>query len=354
MSRIASNLHLGRTLLASAAVALFSLTVACEANAAATCIKGDRKAPYTVGWANIYSVPTWMKQTEGTIADEVATLKKQGLVKDLMITDAQGNAQTQIQQIQSMVDANIDAIIVEAGSSTALNRVIADACAKGIAVVNFDSLVDTDKLTAKINTDSNEWGGAAAKWLVAQLNGKGKIVVMNGPAGVSVSDDRRKGAQPVLAANPGIEVITETNTEYNVAPAQEAITSLLFAHPDIDGVLSLGGALSAGSVMAFDRQGRAQVPTTGENARQFLELWKAKKLKGWATMQPNWLGALSVYAAVKALQGQDVPAFIKVPLPVIDDTSIDSYLAKAKDFPADGYIYSPYDQALFDKLLAQH
>ena len=40
-----------------------------QANAAANCIKGDRKPPYTLGWANIYSVPTWMKQTEGTITE---------------------------------------------------------------------------------------------------------------------------------------------------------------------------------------------------------------------------------------------------------------------------------------------
>ena len=294
-----------------------------------------------------------MKQTEGTITAEVEKLKEQGLVKDLMITDAQGNAQTQIQHIQSMIDADVDAIVVIAGSSNALDRVITDACDKGIAVINFDSLVNTDNVTAKINTDSSEWGATAAQWMVDQLGGEGKIIVMNGPAGVSVSDDRRQGAQPVLDANPGLEILTETNTDYNVAPAQEAMTSLLFAHPDIDGVLSLGGALSAGSVLAFDRQGREQVPTTGENARQFLELWKEKGLAGWATMQPNWLGALSVYTAVQALEGKDIPAFVKVPLPVIDDSSIDSYLSRADQFPADGYIYSDYDQALFDELLAQ-
>lgn len=339
----------GTACLAALAVPL----AATDAAAAANCIKGDRKAPYTIGWANIYSVPTWMKQTEGTITAQVEALKKEGRVKDLMVTDAQGNAQTQIQQIQSMIDANVDAIIVIAGSSSALDRVVSDACDKGIAVINFDSLVNTDKVTSKINTDSNEWGSKAAQWMVDQLGGKGKIIVMNGPAGVSVSDDRRKGAQPVLDANKGLEVITETNTEYNVAPAQEAMTSLLFANPEIDGVLSLGGALSAGALLAFDRQGRDPVPTTGENARQFLELWKEKGIKGWATMQPNWLGALSVYAAVQALDGKPVPARVKVPLPVIDDASIDSYLARADKFPSDGYIYSDYDQALFDKLLAE-
>jgi len=40
-------------------------------------------------------------------------------------------------------------------------------------------------------------------------------------------------------------------------------------------------------------------------------------------------------------------------LPVIDDSTIGSYLARADKFPADGYIYSDYDKALFDKLLAK-
>ena len=323
------------------------------ADAAAKCIKGDRKPPYTIGWANIYSVPTWMKQTQGTIEAEVETLKKQGLVDKLVVTDAQGDANVQIQQIQSMIDSDVDAIILIAGSSTAPARVLADACAKGIAIINFDSLVDTDKVTAKVNTDSSQWGDQAAKFLINAIGGKGKILILNGPAGVSVSDDRRKGADAELKSHPDVTVLAETNTPYNVAPAQEAVTSLLFANPEIDGILSLGGALSAGAVLALDKQGRNQVPITGENARQFLELWKEKGLKSWATMQPNWLGAFATYTAVQALEGKDVPAFVKIPLPVIDNSNIDEYLARAKDFPADGYIYSPYDEELFKKLLAQ-
>ncbi len=342
--------------LAAVGALCLGLLAACaatsEAEAASKCIKGDRKPPYTIGWADIYSVPTWMKETQGTIEKEVEELKKQGLVSKLVVTDAQGDANTQIQQIQSMIDSNVDAIILIAGSSSAPARVLADACAKGVAIINFDSLVDTDQVTAKINTDSSQWGASAANFLIDAIGGKGKIIVLNGPAGISVSDDRRKGAEPALKAHPDVTILAETNTAYNVAPAQEAVTNLLFAHPEIDGVLSLGGALSAGSVLAFDKQGRPQVPITGENARQFLELWKAKGLKAWATMQPNWLGALATYAAVQALNGKDIPAFVKIPLPVIDNSNLDQYLAQAKDFPADGYIYSPYDQKLFDELLA--
>ena len=90
----------------------------------------------------------------------------------------------------------------------------------------------------------------------------------------------------------------------------------------------------------------------GENYRQFLELWKEKGLKAWATMQPNWLGGFGVYAAVQALSGKDVPAFVEVPLPIITNANLDEYLARAKDFPADGYIYSPYSLEMFDQLIA--
>jgi ribose transport system substrate-binding protein len=339
--------------LVAAGLALLQLASAGSSFAAANCIKGEHKPPYKLGWANIYSIPTWMKETTGTIEDMANALKKQGLVESLTITDAQGNANTQIQQIQSMIDAKLDAIIVDAGSATALDRVIADACSKGIAVTNFDSLVDTNDLTTKIDTDQSQWGKLAAEWLVKQLNGKGAILVLNGPAGVSVSDDRRKGAEPVFKANPGIKILAETNTPYNAAPAQEAVTNLLFSNPQIDGVWSQGGALSAGAVSAFEKQGRTLVPITGENYRPFLEMWKQKKLTAWATQQPNWLAAFAVYAAVKALQGADIPAYIDVPLPIIDEANLDSYLSRAKDFAADGYIYSPYDTKLFDDLIAK-
>ena len=188
--------RLASRLIVAAGLALLQLASAGSAFAAANCIKGEHKPPYKIGWANIYSIPTWMKETTGTIEDMANVLKKQGLVDSLTITDAQGNANTQIQQIQSMIDAKLDAIIVDAGSATALDRVIADACSKGIAVTNFDSLVDTKDLTTKIDTDQNQWGKLAAEWLVKQLNGKGNILVLNGPAGVSVSDDGARARSP--------------------------------------------------------------------------------------------------------------------------------------------------------------
>ena len=203
-----------------------------------------------------------------------------------------------------MIDADVDAIILIAGSSTAPGRVVADACAKGIAIINFDSLVDTDQVTAKVNTDSAQWGAGAN---LADRRRSAARARSSSSTGRPASRSATTGARaPNRSSRP-----TRTSRSsprptraYNVAPAQEAVTSLLFANPRSTAILSLGGALSAGAILAFDKQGRPLVPITGENARQFLELWKEKKLKSWATMQPNWLGAFATYAAVQALRAR--------------------------------------------------
>ena len=61
--------RLAVTPVVAAGLALLQFASAGSALAAANCIKGEHKAPFKIGWANIYSIPTWMKETTGTIED---------------------------------------------------------------------------------------------------------------------------------------------------------------------------------------------------------------------------------------------------------------------------------------------
>ena len=103
----------------------------------------------------------------------------------------------------------------------------------------------------------------------------------------------------------------------------------------------------------MDKQGRPMVPMTGENYRpvpRAVEGEEAARLGDHAAQLAR--PAFAVYVAVQALEGKDIPAFVKVPLPIIDNSNIDEYLARAKDFPADGYIYSPYSLELLREAAA--
>lgn len=287
---------------------------------------GVTKPPYVIGWSDIYTTPSWMTETIGYFNSSVKALKKQGLIKSFTIANANGSTPQQISQIQDMASKNYNGILVDAGSSTALNHAISQATKSGISMGNFDSLVTTNNLVTKVDTNQVEWGTITAKWLVKQLHGHGKILVLNGPAGVSVSEQRWQGAKAVFKHYPHIKILNESNDAYNVAPAESTVASLLPNYPQIDGVWSQGGALSAGAVLAFQHAHRKVPPITGENYNQFLKQWVKYHLDAVAVEQPNWLGEIALYALVRHLEGLKVPHNINVPFQVITNQNVKQFV----------------------------
>lgn len=291
---------------------------------------------YVIGWSTIYLTPSWMQQTNKLLMDRGEYWKEKGVLDKIVVANANGDTSVQISQIENMISQKYDAILVVAGSSTALNPVLEKAIDAGIHVINFDSLVTSDKITSKINTDQTQYGVQTAQWLVDKLGGKGKIIAMNGPAGVAVSDERWAGAKSVFDQYPDISIVANISTEYNEGPALQAILPALSANPDVDGIFSQGGALSSAAVKALQQNKMKMIPMPGENYNGFLKLWDSLRDEGfssYAVGQPNWLSVLSLDQAIRALQGKKVEKNVVVPLPVIDDNNLKDFVPN--DHPDD-------------------
>ena len=80
---------------------------------------------------------------------------------DLQVQVAGPNAQRQIQQINAMVQAGAKAIIVYPISPTALNQVVKNACAKGVVVVAYDSIIE-EPCAYNVHIDQKAWGTQSA------------------------------------------------------------------------------------------------------------------------------------------------------------------------------------------------
>lgn len=304
-----------------------------------------------VGWSTIYLTPSWMQQTQKLLTNRVDQLKSEGVLDSYKTFNANGDTAQQASQIQSMIRQKYDVILVDAGSSTALNSVLEDAVAAGITVVNFDSLVSTKKVI-RVGTDQGAWGAMMAKFIVDKLKGKGDIIAFNGPAGVAVSEDRWAGAKKVFDANPGIKVVTNLNSEYNIAPAAQAFSSAYAAHPDIDAVFSQGGALSAAALQTLIKQKAPMIPITGENYNGFLKDWSNQRKNGFsslATAQPNYLSVVALDAAVAKIKGQEIASDINLPLPRITDANLSQYVDKAG--PDDSYPIKNISESEVNKIL---
>lgn len=340
-----------RAILMALAVGGLLILAACSGSAESSTSSSSKAKNLKVGWSTIYLTPSWMQQTEKLLTDRVAALKKDGVVSSYKTFNANGDTSQQASQITSMIQQKYDIILVDAGSSTALNTVLEDAVDAGITVVNFDSLVTSTKVI-RVGTDQKKWGEMTAQFIVDKLKGKGDIIAFNGPAGVAVSEDRWAGAKAVFDKNPGIKIVSNLNSEYNIAPAAQAFAAAYAANPDIDAVFSQGGALSAAALQTLIKQNAKMIPITGENYNGFLKMWSENLDHGFSslsTAQPNYLSVVSLDAAVAKIRGEKIASDITIPLPEITDENLADYV-KA-DQPDDSYPIQPISETEINKLL---
>ena len=98
---------------------------------------------------------------------------------NLEVQVAGPNAQRQIQQINAMVQAGAEAIVIFPISPTALNQVVKSACDKGVKIFAYDAEI-TEPCAYNVHIDQEEAGRKTAEWLVDKLGGKGNIVLITG------------------------------------------------------------------------------------------------------------------------------------------------------------------------------
>jgi ribose transport system substrate-binding protein len=251
---------------------------------------------------------------------------------DLKIQVAGPDARKQIQQINSMVQAGADAIVVYPISPTALNQVVKNACAKGVHIIAYDAEI-TEPCAYNIHIDQLEAGRVIAEWLVEELGGKGNIVMITGVPGTSVDTQRTAAAKEVFAEHPDIKIIAEAPGMWSQAVAREKLSEILATHSwdDIDGLWMQVGCYTAAAMqieagIAYDRI----KPCAGESANGHrVQMLPEGAVEGVDSINrpfgyrsisygsPPYSGALAFKKAVELLEGNEIEHEIILPLPVV-------------------------------------
>ena len=143
-----------------------------------------------------------------------------------------------------MISQRPDAIIIDSGSATGLNSVIAQACAAHIVVVSFDQQV-TAPCAWKIGTNFGSIEAELATWLVTVLGDKGQIAVDRGLPGTPIADQMLSTELAVYKKFSGIHVVGEYNGDYAAGPEQEGVAAILASHPQLAGATGDGWGSSA-------------------------------------------------------------------------------------------------------------
>ncbi|WP_343079427.1 sugar ABC transporter substrate-binding protein [Ostreiculturibacter nitratireducens] len=257
---------------------------------------------------------------------------------DLQVQVAGPNAQRQIQQINAMVQAGADAIVVFPISPTALNSVVKNACDKGVLVFAYDAEI-TEPCAYNISIDQEEAGRVTAEWLVEQLNGEGDIVVVTGVPGTSVDTLRTQAAKEVFDQHPGINIVAEAVGMWSQAVARTEMSKILATRgwDDIDGLWMQVGCYTANAMqLEAGKTAEELLPCAGEGANggRIQMLAAGTEVEGGdcpycpmgapriSYASPPYSGALALKKAVQALEGAEVEKRITLPLPVVTNETI--------------------------------
>ena len=176
---------------------------------------------------------------------------KSGKVK-LVVFDGKFDPLTQSNQIESAITQKFDAIVVAPFDYNAAAPAINKAVAAGIPVVDSALKANTTKMTSTVIVDDEAGGKLIAEDMAKRLNGKGTIVILEGPIGQSAQIDRRKGIDEGLKANPGIKVIASKSGNWSRAEGQTIMDNWLLAYSgQIQGVLSENDEMALGAIQAM-------------------------------------------------------------------------------------------------------
>jgi ribose transport system substrate-binding protein len=233
--------------------------LATVAAALASPAKAEDKKPYVIYLSNNFVGNDWRQQMERVATVSVSKGPLAGRV-DLKIENVENTVQAQINSLNNIIRQKPDAILVDAGSDSALNPTIKKACDAGIVVISFDQVV-TEPCALAVASDWDRIPAVMAEWMAKQLGGKGNVIVDRGLAGAPISAQLQNGYEKVLAKYPDIKVVGYYNGDYALGPEQSGVASLLAANPQVDGILTQG--YGSGAIQALKDAGRPIVPVVG-------------------------------------------------------------------------------------------
>lgn len=245
-----------------------------------------------------------------------AAARKAGV--ELVVVDAQNDANRQLASIENLIQKKVSAILVNPTDSAAVVPAIKAANRAGIPVLTVDRGAAAGEVAAHIASDNVAGGRMAGEYVVKLLGGKGRVVELEGIPGTSAARDRGKGFNEVVKRNAGLEVVARQEAGFDRAKGLTVMENILQAQPRIDAVFAHNDEMALGALKAIAAAGRTGIKVVGFDATDdAVKAVKDGTLAATVAQKPAEMGRLGVEYALKVLRGEKVDAYIPVDLALV-------------------------------------
>lgn len=270
------------------------------------------KGDWVIGLSNSYYGNTWRHQMVDSFTNVAEQAKELGLISDYIVQNGDNTVNAQIDQINSFILEGVDAIVVNAASSTALNSVLHKAQDAGILVIAFDSVVD-DKDIICMDFDFEEYGEVLCDWLYEQKGEGLDVVISRGVSGSAPEVILTETYQKLCEQYNWNIVATVIGNAEN-ATAQEEFMKLIPSLDHVDAVLNAGGD-TYGIIQAFEASGADLPIIFGDNTAEFMNWWNQNlDYNTLSSRSGPHCGSCVFWVALAGLNGEELPMNIRLEL----------------------------------------
>lgn len=287
---------------------------------------GDKEI--TIG----FSQPTLESPFYIALAD-AAKEKAEELGVEIQVVDAQNDIEKQNSDIQTLITNQVDVLLLNPTNPSGVTPSIKAAENADIPIITVDRDVEDD-VESYVGRDNEEMGKIAAEEAVELLDGKGKIIEIQGDAGGTVTLARHKGFHEVMDKESEIEVIKGPNSDYIRAEAVSAMQDLLQAHPDVELVYAHNDDMALGAMQVLEKANKLDdVKVVGiDGLMESIKGIDSGKYDATVLNDPKKLGYLAVEAAVELANNENIEAYIDGGTEAVTSDNVSDFLNDDLDF----------------------
>ena len=267
-------------------------------------------------------------------ADQVA--KANGMTVFHYIPTSPDNVSQQTFLVEEALRQKRDAIVFTPVDIKVMVPSLQKINAAGIPVVNVGDRITGGETVSFIGNDDYSIAVDTARVLFKAMEGKGNLVVLEGPETIPTAVNRLRGFKDALKEFPNIKVVLSKNALYARPAAGDLLKAMLkvASMPQIDGVLAANDAMAFGAVEAFKEAKKKMPLIVSINAsKEAVDLIKAGDMLASGDYNGLVEGCLGTEVAIRSLRKQPVPKEVMAKTEVVDKNNYQAYEIPAERRP---------------------
>ncbi|WP_339646401.1 sugar ABC transporter substrate-binding protein [Jannaschia helgolandensis] len=261
---------------------------------------------------------------------------------DIQVEDAQDDVAAQLDQINNFIASGVDAIVVNAVDTNAVDAMSKAAEDAGVPLVyvnrepaNVDSLPDNQAFVASNEIESGTLAAFEACKMLRSMGyaGGAKGYMLMGQLSNQAAVQRSKDVEDIIGIDMCnfITLIDKQTANWSRDEASDLMTNFISAGDEFQVVFANNDEMALGAIQALKAADydMADIVVVGVDATQdALQALQAGDLDATVFQDAAGQGAGAVDAALALANGEDVDQKVYIPFQLVTEANVDDFTSK--------------------------